>query len=328
MSNSRTTYQSLVTRNDDSESAGGRASVNAYSSGYSDSQGANPHGADKLSIALIGPDNERRKEVASALAECPRAEVREFSSYPPALDDVPQLLEQYHDVILVDLDSNPEYAIKLVESICSQNSATVMVYSERADRDMVVRCMRAGAREFLTLPFEETTVPEALGRAARVLHSTAHAEKKTGGRTLVLLGAKGGSGVTTVACNLAVALAEESNQNTLLIDLGLPMGDAALNLGLVAEYSTDNALLEPTRLDATLLSRLVVTHRSGLSVLAAPSKVPKVQASPEGIDKLLTVARRDYENVVVDLGSRLDLMDSGSGEGCRHNFSGHAGRHF
>src|SRR5580658_6151220 len=195
MSNSRTTYQSLVNRNEDSESAGGNASVNSFSPRYGDSQDSDSYGADKLSIALIGPDNERRREVAGALAECPRAEVRESSSYPPALDDVPRLLEQYHDVILVDLDSNPEFAIKLVESICSQNSATVMVYSERAERDMVVRCMRAGAREFLTLPFEENTVPEALGRAARVLRSAAHPEneKKTSGRTLVLLGAKGGS---------------------------------------------------------------------------------------------------------------------------------------
>jgi Flp pilus assembly CpaE family ATPase len=310
MSNLRPAYQSLVNLREDSASAGSSASVNSFSSRYSESHDSEAHGADHLSVALIGPDNERRKDVASALAECPRAEVREFSSYPPGLDDVPRLLEQYHDVILIDLDCNPEYAVKLVESICSRDSATVMVYSERADRDMVVRCMRAGAREYLTLPLEPNTVPEALGRVAPLLHSTARPEKRTSGRTLVFLGAKGGSGVTTVACNLAVALAQESGQSTLLIDLGLPMGDAALNLGLVAEYSTDNALLDPGRLDASFLSKLLVKHRSGLYVLAAPSKVPKVQASQDGIDRLLTVARRNFENVVVDLGSRLDLMET------------------
>jgi Flp pilus assembly CpaE family ATPase len=310
MSNSRTTYQSDVNPEEDSAPAGNGVQVNSFSPHYSESQNAEPHGVDQLSIALIGPDKERRKEVASALAECPRAEVREFSSYPPALEDVPRLLEQYHDVILIDLDSNPEYAIKLVESICSKDSATVMVYSEKADRDMVVRCMRAGAREYLTLPLEQNTMPDALGRAVPAQHSTTRPEKRTSGRTLVLLGAKGGSGVTTIACNLAVALAQESSQSTLLIDLGLPMGDAALNLGLVAEYSTDNALLDPGRLDASFLSKLLVKHRSGLFVLAAPSKVPKVQASQDGIDKLLTIARRNFENVVVDLGSRLDLMDT------------------
>ena len=310
MSNFRTTYQSSVNPGEDSRPAGSGAPANSFSPRHSESQDSESRGADQLSIALIGPDKERRREVASALAECRRAEVREFSSYPPALEDVPRLLEQYHDVVLIDLDSNPEYAIKLVESICSKDSATVMVYSEKADRDMVVRCMRAGAREYLTLPLEKSTMPEALDRAAPVLHSAARIEKRTSGRTLVLLGAKGGSGVTTVACNLAVALAQESSQSTLLIDLGLPMGDAALNLGIAAGYSTDNALLDPGRLDANFLSKLLVKHRSGLFVLAAPSKVPKVQASQDGIDKLLAIARRNFQNVVVDVGSRLDLMES------------------
>ncbi len=310
MSNLRTTYESLVNPNEDSAPAGNYVSVNSFSPSYSDSQDSELHGADRLSIALIGPDKERRKEAASALAECPRAEVHEFSSYPPALDDVPRLLERYHDIILIDVDSNPEYAIKLVEGICSKDLATVMVYSERANRDMVVRCMRAGAREFLTLPLEQNTMHEALDRAAPVHRSTARSEKSSNGRMLVLLGAKGGSGVTTVACNLGVALAQEAGQSTLLIDLGLPMGDAALNLGIVAESSTDNALLDPGRLDASFFSKLLVKHSSGLFVLAAPSKVPKVQASQEGIDKLLSVARRNFENVVVDLGSRLDLMDT------------------
>ena len=171
MSNLRTTYHSRVSPKEDSAPAGNGVSLNSFSPRYGDSQDSESHGPDNLSIALIGPDKERRKEVAGALAECPRADVREFSSYPPALDDVPRLLEQYHDVILIDLDSNPDYAVKLVESICSTDSAAVMVYSEKADRDMVVRCMRAGAREYLTLPLEQNTMLEALGRAAPVRSS-------------------------------------------------------------------------------------------------------------------------------------------------------------
>ncbi len=307
MSNSHSIYE-LQNHQAESELKGSGASVNSFSSEYFDSQYADTLGADHLSIALIGPDTDRRGAVASALAGCSGNEVEEFSTYPPALDDVPRLLEQSHDIIIIDLDSNPEYALELVESICAKDTATVMVYSERADRDLVVRCMRAGAREFLTLPFEQDTMAEALVRAASTLHSTGRPAKKAHGRMLVFLGAKGGSGVTTVACNFAVALAQESSQSTLLVDLGLPMGDAALNLGIVAEYSTDNALLDIGRLDASFFSKLLVKHRSGLFVLAAPSKVPKVQASNEAIDKLMAIARLEFENVVVDVGSRLDLM--------------------
>jgi Flp pilus assembly CpaE family ATPase len=260
-----------------------------------------------LSIALIGPDEERRKAASAALAGCQGGEIREFSTYPPSLDDVPRLLEQHYDVIIIDLDSHPEYALELVESICANGSATVMVYSAKADAELLVRCMRAGAREFLTMPFAQSTMAEALVRASARRPAT-RIPKKTGGRLLVFLGAKGGDGVTTLACNFAVSLAQESGQSTLLVDLDLPLGDAALNLGVVAEYSTINALQNSNRLDASFLSRLLVKHSSGVSVLAAPGKFPQYQASNEAIDRLISVARQDFDNVVIDMGSRLDLM--------------------
>jgi Flp pilus assembly CpaE family ATPase len=269
---------------------------------YPDSLGGNV-----LSIALIGPDEERRKAASTALAGCQGGEIREFSTYPPSLDDVPRLLEQNYDVIIIDLDSHPEYALELVESICANGQATVMVYSVKADSELLVRCMRAGAREFLTLPFAQSTMAEALVRASARRPAT-RLPKKTGGRLLVFLGAKGGDGVTTLACNFAVSLAQETGQNTLLIDLDLPLGDAALNLGVVAEYSTINALQNFNRLDSSFLSRLLVKHSSGVFVLAAPGKFPQYDASKEAIDKLIAVARQDFDNVVIDMGSRLDLM--------------------
>jgi Flp pilus assembly CpaE family ATPase len=269
---------------------------------YPDSLGGNV-----LSIALIGPDEERRKAASTALAGCQGGEIREFSSYPPSLDDVPRLLEQHYDIIIIDLDSHPEYALELVESICANGSATVMVYSMKADSELLVRCMRAGAREFLTLPFAQSTMAEALVRATARRPAT-HLPKKTGGRLLVFLGAKGGDGVTMLACNFAVSLAQESGQSTLLIDLDLPLGDAALNLGVVAEYSTINALQNSNRLDSSFLSRLLVKHSSGVSMLAAPGKFPQYEASNEAIDRLIAVARQDFDNVVIDMGSRLDLM--------------------
>jgi len=266
--------------------------------------------SDVLSIALIGPDELRRREAASALLQCDGTEVREYSDYPASIDEVPRLIEQRRDVIVIDLDSKPEYALELVEALCSGGSATVMVYSSKPDPDLLVRCMRAGAREFLSPPFAHKTVAEALARASSRRIAVRTPNKKTGGRLLVFLGAKGGAGVTTLACNFAVALAQESGQSTLLIDLDLPLGDAALNLGIVTEYSTVNALQEADRLDASFLHKLLIKHTSGVSVLAAPGKFPQFHATNEAIDKLMTIARQDFDNVVVDVGARLDLTDS------------------
>ncbi len=93
-----------------------------------------------------------------------------------------------------------------------------------------MNCMRAGAREFLPQPIAASALVEALGRAA-ARRPSVRVGSKEGGKVLVFLGGKGGSGVTTVACNFAVSLAQECAQSTVLIDLDLPLGDAALNLG-------------------------------------------------------------------------------------------------
>ena len=264
-------------------------------------------GSNTVSVALIGPDERRRTPLADALAAMQGSITREFSSYPE-LDDLPKLMQADYDVIIVDLDSNPEHALDLVENIYGNSAITVMVYSEKQDPEMLVRCMRAGAREFLTQPITPSMIVEAMIRAS-VRRPTTRAVKKAIGKLMIFAGAKGGSGVTTVATNFAVALAQESGQKTLLIDLNLPLGDAALELGLSAQYSTSNALQNFQRLDSNYLSQLIVKHNLGLSVLAAPDKYTPVHASNEAVEKLLAVARQDFDYVVVDVGSRFDAID-------------------
>jgi pilus assembly protein CpaE len=132
--------------------------------------------------------------------------------------------------------------------------------------------------------------------------------KKATGKLLVFVGAKGGSGVTTVASNFAVALAGEVGKNTVLVDLNLPLGNAALDLGLTPQYSTATALLNYNRLDSNYLSTLLTKHGSGLSVLAAPDKFVTVQPTDDAVERLLFVTRQDFDYVVVDAGPRFDLI--------------------
>jgi pilus assembly protein CpaE len=265
-------------------------------------------GSKVLSVAVIGPQEQRRKAVASALTGSQASVTREFDSYPK-FDDVPRILSSGYDVIIVELDSDPEQALDLVEHICGIASATVMVYSTSTDPELLVRCMRAGAREFLTHPIAPNSIAEALVRAS-VRRPAARVAKKAEGKLLVFMGAKGGSGVTTVAANFAVALARESGHSTVLVDLHLPFGDAALELGINAEFSTANALQNFGRLDANFLSKLVSKHSSGLSVLAAPDRYTPVRPSDEAVERLMAVTRQEFEYVVVDAGSDL-------GPGCK-----------
>ncbi len=264
-----------------------------------------------LSVALIGPDERSRTLVAKALADTRRAVIREFNSYPPEPEHLRRLLMSF-DVVVLDLDSDPDLVLELVEETGANEPAAIVVFSERNDPKLAIRLMRAGTRECLQLPVERGAVAGALARiTARIDERAGETQKHEGKKALgglhVFLGSKGGSGVTTVACNVAIALAQRPEHSILLIDLALPIGDCALCLGISAGYSTEDALRNSDRLDASLLHNLLVKHRSGVFVLAAPTKVPDIEVSKDAIDKLIAIARQEFDYVIVDVGSRIDV---------------------
>ena len=260
-----------------------------------------------LSVVLIAPNENRRRTLANAFDGSQAAVAREFSRYPGP-DDAELILETDPDVVVVDLDPDPERALEAVETLCGANSSlTVMVYSARPDSELLVRSMRSGAREFLTDPVLPASASEALVRAA-ARREEARRTKKSTGKVFVFAGAKGGTGVTTVASNFAVALAREAAGKVALIDLDLQLGDAILTLGLTSKFSIVDALENPERLDSDFLSVLFSQHKSGLAVLGAPDAIPTIPPSQHGIEKVLRLVREDYPYAVIDAGSHSSEM--------------------
>ncbi|MFZ0394254.1 MAG: AAA family ATPase [Terracidiphilus sp.] len=258
-----------------------------------------------LLVGVVGPDDRRRDVVATSIMAPWSSDVRHVSYYPEG-GRLVELVNTGFDVIIVELDSDPERALQVVEQVARVSQSTVMVYSVNNDSDLMIRSMRAGAREFLSLPIAKTAMAEALARAS-ARRANLHAPIKDG-QLCMFWGAKGGSGVTMVATNFAIAAARESAQKVLLIDLDLPLGDAVLNLGLAPQYSTVDALQNYLRLDGNFLSKLLMKHEpSGIWVLAAPGRLIPVPFSSEAVDKLINVARAEFDVVVVDSGSRFDL---------------------
>lgn len=145
-----------------------------------------------LSVVLIGPDEQRRRAIAKALSGCPVAQIREVSAYPADLDDLARALEQNCDVVIVDLDSNPENALEMVERIFVYGSATVFVCSAQGSLDMAVRCMRAGAREFLAFPLDPATLANALARIS-IRGSSTQPARRVARKLFVFLGRRAGA---------------------------------------------------------------------------------------------------------------------------------------
>ena len=282
----------------------------------SSSQNPGSLGSEPLTIAVISPDDVRRNAAIQALDKIPNGQIREFISYPPDIDAVTRMLKQSFDVVVIDLDSDPEYTLRLVENISADGSTNIIVYSEQVNAGLMVRCLRAGAREYLHTQITPNAMADALARvwsrraevSAPEVEEEELPQQEANGKLYVFQSAKGGAGVTMLACNFAVSLAEQSRKRTLLIDLNFPLGDAALNLGLKSLYSTVNAIENADRLDEHFLSSLLVQHASGLFVLAAPSEMNPVNPVDDAIGTLMRVALKSFENVVVDAGSKLDLQ--------------------
>jgi pilus assembly protein CpaE len=258
-----------------------------------------------LSVLLIGPDYGRRRALGQAFLDQQVTIAGELGAYPN-LSSVLKLTKSGCDVVVVDLDGDADVALDLVEDICSHNPAlTVMVYSRNQEAELLVRCMRAGARELLTEPLKKGALVDAIVRAS-ARRTEVDRQRKVAGRILVFRGAKGGSGVTTVASNFAVALKKESGKDVVLVDLNLELGDAGVVLGLKPDFSLKDALRNSSRLDQDFLSSLLAEHESGLWVLTAPDDCGAVTGIEDGtLGKLLYILRDRFPFVVVDAGPSL-----------------------
>lgn len=117
-------------------------------------------GTDARWIALIGPNEASRRVMARALASSSPVSVREFDAYPPRISDVPRLLEQNCSLIMIDVDSDESYALAIVQKVVATSSAIVMVYSTRSQPELIMRCMSAGARDFLPIPSDPESANE------------------------------------------------------------------------------------------------------------------------------------------------------------------------
>jgi len=258
---------------------------------------------NSLSAVIITSDPARRRALVGALANHGVKITREFSAYPP-LDDLLKALALDCHIVVFDLVPDVETALSLVENTSGDQALTVMVYSDSDNPELVMRSMRAGAREFLTHPPSAESLTEALVRAsARVESSNL---KKAGGKLLLFISAKGGAGVTTLASNFALALQQESAKEVAIVDLNLHLGDVSVLLGLTPKYTVLDALRTGSRLDVDLVSTLMEQHKSGLAVLAGPDEYnPAPYPENDSLRKLLRVLRSRFPYVVVDGGSGL-----------------------
>jgi len=204
-------------------------------------------------------------------------------------------------IILLDLGDDASIGLRLARYLSEDKSGRIFILTgPTVAPEVLLEAMRVGASEYLPRPVEEADLAAALTRAARRISGAEAHEASQQGTILAAFGAKGGVGVSTVASNIAVSLAK-SGQSTILVDLDLDMGSAAVMLGLRPRYSVLDVIRNLHRLDRDLLDSLVESHDSGLSVLASPGNATPDAVTREQARNMLQYLRRQYKYVVVDL---------------------------
>ena len=263
-----------------------------------------------LSAIIISPDEQFRDATRELLEGSDQIEVRaELNNFYSSLDSwiFNEIKTMEADVIVVDVTPDKEQGILTVEKILEiSKHSHIFVAGNGTDADVILRSMRAGAKEFLSTPLESQSLFAAIDRVSKV-HTVATKEKKRFGRLFTFFSAKGGTGSTVVSTNFAVSLVEQTKKPTILVDLDMQLGEVSLFLGMKPAFNIVDVADNIHRMDETLLKGFIKKHTSGLDVLAAPDSLDKVESvGPSQIVQILQFLKNSYEYVVVDTSNTFD----------------------
>lgn len=198
------------------------------------------------------------------------------------------------DVVIIDMrdSSLPPQLPALRRAL---PDAAIVAVTAQLDTAMMLEAIRAGVNEFLTDPVREADLQQALARVSTLRRSPLDS------KMFAFIGAKGGVGTTTVASNVASALAQDKTLRVLMIDLHPAYGDAALFFAAEPRFSVLDALENTHRLDEAYLRGLVVRTSAGLDLLASSDRSVVGSIDAHRIRTLLEFVSRQYTHVVLDV---------------------------
>jgi len=230
------------------------------------------------------------------------------------------------DIILVDSQLGGKPTLDIIDDLAQQFPTSAVVAILPTNDPLVAQqVMLAGARAFLTAPFSQINLVSTLRRvtelegrrqqtqtyvSSQVLESTRPL------RSITVYSPRGGTGVSSIATNTAIALAEETGKKVLLFEGKVFFGHLEVMLNLKVQNNLSDLIPHANNLDEGLIRDVVVPHPSGIHVLLAPSNVQIAQGiRAEDIYNIFMGVSRFYDYTVVDAGGMLNdisvtLMDA------------------
>lgn len=254
-----------------------------------------------LNAVLVASDRELAESFLQAAAEAKVFQIlAELKGYPAAPTLEMRLRQMQPDVVLIDLAADFEAACGLIQAAAAlQPPVQVVGLHHRPDPDVLIRCFRAGAAEFLSAPFDAAAQREAAARVRR-LREPEPQQPGESGVVLAFSPVKPGAGASTIAAQFAFAMRRLTGRRVLLVDLDTQAGAIAFHLKLSPTYSVLDAVARASALDPGSWSALTVSA-GGVDVLAAPDQPAGEDLDSNGLHEVLEFSRLLYDWVIVDL---------------------------
>lgn len=247
----------------------------------------------QMTCAIVDADANNRQELATFLTRYGVQTVAQFAS----VEQLQALLSRPDAPILaiVNLDPNAAETLKRVAHLPRQfPGVSIFAMSQQVDPHLLMDAMHAGIKEFIPLPIPEEKFAAAIERAAQISGMGRRA------KLIHVVPTIGGCGSTTVACNVAAALAPLGK--TALLDLDLMRGAVASNFDAKPRYTIADVMDIADKADPQLLDNALMLHQpSSVAILARPELPEDTQrVNQAGLNRLMSVLGRMFDYVIVD----------------------------
>lgn len=277
---------------------------------------------DKIRVLIVDDIAETRENIRKLLQFEPDIEV--VGAARSGLEALELADEVDPDVVIMDINMPDMDGIAATEALLRDVPyAQIVILSVQSDADYMRRAMLAGARDFIPKPpsgDELITTIRSLSERARqqrkqIERRRAPAAMAQGGfpgaqrlegKILVVYSAKGGSGCTTLATNLALGLNSEETP-AVLVDASLQFGDVGVAMNLQVKNSFADLAARASELESDYVDEILLRHDSGLRVLAAPPRPEMAdEVRADEVRQVLQFLRNEYAYIIVDTGSMMD----------------------
>jgi pilus assembly protein CpaE len=250
-----------------------------------------------LSLVLVDRSPSRRQQLRQVLEAVPGVQIAgERGDLRAGLALAHQVRPA---VLMLELSEPIEDALGAAAEFRLESPDTAILFTGEAyDQDLLLQAMRAGASDIIKWPLDRAALGQALERiAALQLRKQGGAVQR---RVITVFSNKGGSGVSTIATNLAVSLRRRTQREVALVDFDYQSGDVAFFLRIDPKRSLGDIVAAP-RVESAIVQDTLTKHESGVYVLPQPEQLDRVEGiTAEHVGPVLDILAKTFDIVVVD----------------------------